>query len=83
MLVNGDSVYEAGWLYYEFLKLGKWKRSKEMKDFHNPFGSFMLNKKWTLEEEFSNHMLRFQQVTVSSIYIIKLYFDIPGWIDSH
>ena len=30
-----------------------------------PFGSYMLNKKWTLEEEFNNHILRFQQVTLS------------------
>ena len=31
----------------------------------------MMNKKWTLEEEFNNHMLRFQQVTVSSTFSIK------------
>ena len=29
----------------------------------------MLNKKWTLEEEFNNHMMRFHQVTVSSVII--------------
>ena len=36
----------------------------------NPFGSYMLNKKWTLEEKFNKHMLRFQQVTVSSIFVL-------------
>ena len=30
-----------------------------------------MNKKWTLEEEFNNHMLRFQQVTVTYIFSIK------------
>ena len=60
-----------------------WYRSKEKKGGKNPFTSYMLNKKWTFEEEFNNHMMRFQQVTVSSIYFSKLYFDIPGRIDSH
>ena len=60
-----------------------WHRSKEKKGGENPFGSFMMNKKWTLEEEFNNHMLRFQQVSaVSFIYFSKLHFDIPGWIDN-
>ena len=58
-------------------------RSKERKGGDNPFGSYMLNKKWTLQEEFNNHMLRFQQVTVSSCYFSKLHFDIPGWIVKH
>ena len=42
-----------------------WYRSKSRKAGHNPFSSYMMNKKWTLEEEFNNHLLRFQQVTVS------------------
>ena len=33
----------------------------------------MLNKKWNLEEEFNNHMLRFQQVTVSELFISLKY----------
>ena len=35
-----------------------------------------------MEEEFSNHMLRFQQVQVSSHYFNKLHFGILGWIDN-
>ena len=31
------------------------------------FGSYMMNKKWTLDEEFNNHILRFQQVNMSVI----------------
>ena len=46
----------------------QWYRSKERKG-GNPFASFMMNKKWTLEEEFNNHMMRFQQVTMSSIFL--------------
>ena len=45
--------------------MGKWYRSKERKSGESPFASNMLNKKWTLEEEFNNHILRFQQVNVS------------------
>ena len=47
----------------------RWYRSKDKKGGEDPFGSYMMNKKWTLQEEFNNHMLRFQQVTVSSIFL--------------
>ena len=60
-----------------------WYRSKSKKIGFNPFTSFPINKKWTLEEEFNNHMLRFQQVTVSSNYYSKPHLDIPGWIDKY
>ena len=40
----------------------RWHRSKERLAADNPFASYMMNKKWWLEEEFNNHMLRFQQV---------------------
>ena len=45
----------------------RWHRSKG-KRHKFPFASYMLNKKWTLEEEFNNHMLRFQQVNRRIIY---------------
>ena len=61
---TGSSVYEAASVWHEYLDFGKWHRSKERKGGLNPFGSYMMNKKWTLEEEFNNHMMRFQQVTV-------------------
>ena len=80
---DGTSVFEVSFMYEGELELGKWYRSKERKGGVNPFASYMLNKKWTLEEEFNNHMLKFQQVTASSNYYIKDHFDIPGWIDSH
>ena len=71
-VANGTSVavVEVSFLYDEYLELGKWYRSKEKKGGENPFASYMLNKKWTLEEEFNNHMMQFQQVTASSIYYI-------------
>ena len=40
----------------------RWYRSKERLGGMHPFASYMMNKKWWLEEEFNNHMLRFQQV---------------------
>ena len=69
---------------YEF-EYGKdygtsWYRSKGKTAGKNPFGSYMMNKKWTLEEDFNNHILRFQQVTVSFIFKSKIHFDILGWI---
>ena len=71
---NGFYVYEASFLYYYRLEWGKWYRSKERKAGQHPFGSFMLNKKWTLDEEFINHMMRFQQVTVQSVLFISVNF---------
>ena len=65
---NGSSVFEAGILLNKYLSFGKWHRSKERKGGYHPFGSYMMNKKWAFEEEFNNHMLRFQQVTESSIF---------------
>ena len=57
---RGSAVVEQGFIYYDY---GKWYRSKERKDTgYSPFGSYMINKKWTMEEEFTNHVMRFQQV---------------------
>ena len=39
----------------------RWYRSKQGLG-NYPFASYMMNKKWWLEEDFNNHMLRFQQV---------------------
>ena len=61
----------------------RWYRSKDKLGGDNPFGSYMMNKKWTVEEEFNNHMLRFQQVTVRFNFFNKIQFDIPGWIGGH
>ena len=74
---TGSSVVECALMFDYELKWAtnhgtSWYRSKEKKGGDNPFASFMLNKKWTLEEEFNNYMLRFQQVTVSSDYFTKL-----------
>ena len=57
-------VYSDWELKWASEKETKLYRSKERKSTGEiPSGSFMLNKKWTLEEEFTNHMLRFQQVS--------------------
>ena len=61
----------------------KWYRSKDKKGGEHPFTTYMLNKKWTLEEEFNNHILRFQQVTVRFIDFSSVYFDFLGWIGCH
>ena len=86
---NNNSVFECEFWYSENWpsvfnapEYGKWYRSKETAEGIN-FASYMTNKKWTLEEEFNNDMLRFQQVEVSSIYFIKLNLHFPGWIVSH
>ena len=71
-VVNGTSVVECSFMYDYELEWGKWYRSKERRGGKSPFASYMLNKKWTLEEEFNNHMMRFNQVTVSSNYFSRL-----------
>ena len=89
ILDRGDSVVECSFMYDYELDWAKdyntrWYRSKNVKGKGNPFASYMMDKKWTLVEEFNIHMMRFNQVTVSSNYLSnKRHFDIPGWIDSH
>ena len=62
---NGTAVLEFGMLFESHLKYGKWYRSKEKRETgFLPFASYVMNKKWWLEEEMNKHMMRFQQVTV-------------------
>ena len=73
VLDKGSAVAEVGLLYDYEIEWAKeyntrWYRSKDVKGGKNPFASYMINKKWILEEEFNNHILRFQQVKVSSIF---------------
>ena len=73
VLDKGSAVVQCTWLYYEELEYAKklntkWYRSKDRLGGGHPFASYMMNKKWTLEEEFNNHMLRFHQVTLSFIF---------------
>ena len=72
VLKRGDSVVECSFMYDYELDWAvdyntRWYRSKQKKEAKFPFSSYLLNKKWTLEEEFNNHMMRFNQVRVSSI----------------
>ena len=83
VLGSGTAVTETGILDYE-LEWGRWYRSKDRKDTGDlPFGGYMMNKKWTMEEEFNNHMLRVQQVMLSSDYLSLLHFDITVGYDNH
>ena len=61
---NRETIYEGIYISHRLSKMGRWYRSKDRKP-NFPFGSYMLNKKWTFDEEFNNHMLRFQQVNMS------------------
>ena len=70
---KADCVNECAFLYEYELAMGKWYRSKEIKSGDKIFGSYMLNKKWVLEEEFNTHMLRFQQVNIQRyLFILEL-----------
>ena len=65
LLGNRDYVYEAVSVR-RTNEYGRWYRSKAKKARVSLiFGSFMMNKKWRLEEEFNSHILRFQQVNIS------------------
>ena len=64
---TGSAVREIAFLRRYEIDLARkynttWYRSKEKKGGKSPFGSYILNKKWTLEEEFNKHLMRFQQV---------------------
>ena len=87
-LKNGTSVVQVPFLLQYELDYGKdfgtsWYRSKDKQAGKNPLASYMINKKWTMEEEFNNHILRFHQVIVSFIFKRKIHFAILGWIGGH
>ena len=68
---NGTGVVDTAIMYSSRLKLGKYYRSKDtVANNFQPFASYMVNKKWWLEEEFNTHLLRFQQVTSTQFYIL-------------
>ena len=60
---NGSAVQEGGFLVDDELALGRLHRSKDKKPIpYSNFPSFMMNKKWGLEEQFNLLLMRFQQV---------------------
>ena len=72
---NGTAVQQCGFLVDYELALGRWHRSKDkIPKPDSDFGSYMMNKKWWLEEEFNVHMMRFQQVKCR--YLLIKQFDI-------
>ena len=76
---NGTAVQEYTSLSEWDFSLGKWHRSKDKKQTPgSDFASFMINKKWWLEEQFNVHMMRFQQVEDFS-FSNNLTSIVPGW----
>ena len=75
VIEKGSAVVETGTLWQGTYNYSMWHRSKYTKDSgDNPFSSYMLNKKWTLEEEFNHHMMSFQQVRVSFFFLYRTTF---------
>ena len=67
LVLNSGSMVSAGiakhwWDWEEGSK--KWYVGIETEvELYSPFGSYLMNKKWWLQEELAIHLLRFQQVT--------------------
>ena len=72
-LLNGSRDYVVEAISAPAItKYGRYYRSKDTKVRASlTFSSFMMNKKWRLEEEFNNHILRFQQVNISVWALFK------------
>ena len=79
-IANGTAVDSGAWMNWQHMDFAdeyntRWYRSKEKQEptdeADTPWSVYIMNKKWTLEEEFNRHMLRFQQVTVISIYSLN------------
>ena len=61
-MANGTAIIERSILAHYAIGR-KWHRSKDTKKMpYSEFASYMVNKKWWLEEKFNVHMMRFQQV---------------------
>ena len=50
---NGTHAYMIGDLYPYYLAMGRWHRSKEKLAGHHPYGGYLTNKKWHLNEVMS------------------------------
>ena len=69
---KGSAAVELSYLSDYDRSFGKWHRSKNTKQKSDTdYSSYMINKKWWLEEQFNVHMMRFQQVK----YIYKSTVD--------
>ena len=67
---NGTAVQERSLIKDYDLALGRWHRSKDKKiHIFSDFSSYMINKKWWLEDQFNVHMMRFQQVKFIDLMI--------------
>ena len=71
MLSKGTHAQIATFLYPWEMKWGKeynhgrgWYRSKQVIPGFSPYGGLVTNKKWILNEDFSIHLLYFQQVDI-------------------
>ena len=81
--ITDDSTKAASELFISVKSESKdlrWHKSKEKPAGKSPFGSYLMNQKYTLEEEFNNHLLRLQ-VTVGYIFSNQVQFCIPGLND--
>ena len=86
VLQTGSAVVECGFIYdYELdwaTDYGRrWYRSKDCKGGKSPYASYLMNKRWTMEEDFNNHMMKFQQVTASTNYFSKLHYILYFMLD--
>ena len=77
---NGTAAVEVGFLYDFELALGRWYRSKDTTSTpYSNFPSYMMNKKWSLEEQLNVHMLKFQQVKCICLLKNLSPVMISGW----
>ena len=61
---------------------GQWYVGTETEiPLYSPFASYLTNKKWWLEEEMANHLLRGQQVTFD--HLNESLSFIQGWVTDH
>jgi hypothetical protein len=58
----GTHVFLGYYLTPEEFKLEKYWMSKEGLEGTNPYGGYIMNKKWHLAEQFQKHILLFHQV---------------------
>ena len=78
--IKGTHLLQTGYLNTDALEKSynitlKWHRSRERRsNSYSPFCAYMMNKKWWLEEEFTNHILRFQQVNTLHKKVLFIYF---------
>ena len=70
--IEGTHVYLGSSINPKWEKFGDFHFSKEILEGASPWGGWIVNKLWPLNEQLARHLLRYQQVCIQSCFLYKV-----------